>query len=99
MRSAAQGPTSFPFVGAVVQARTKSGRRWRIIWRQPPLPKFGWDEESWRLEPLGDDVRPAQDWDGQMNGGVRSIYRTTTQLTNPKRWHQVSDDKEDTDGR
>lgn len=84
---AIRGPEP-PFVGAVYQARTKSGRRWEVTHFEKGVPAFG-VFSCWVLRPMGDDVRPVQDEEGNMLGGVRTIYRTTEELRDRKKWRMV----------
>jgi hypothetical protein len=86
--SAIRGPEP-PYPGAVYQARTKSGRRWEVMYLSLKRGQFGAQDDTWRLRPMGDDVYPAQNEEGEMQGGVREIERTTEQLRNPKKWRHV----------
>lgn len=76
-------PGSRSILGAtVVSVRSKSGRRWYV-------QSFNASSDEYRLDPLGDDVRPAQDRHGRMNGGPRSIRVAYERLWDPKAWARV----------
>ena len=62
-------------IGQTVRPRnSRTGRQWRVV------GSIVWQGRTdWHLDPIGDDVMPAQEH-GRMNGGVRSIYRTDEQL-------------------
>lgn len=86
---AIRGPEP-PFVGAVYQACTKSGRRWEVDRFELALPEFGWPEDRWCLVPMGDDVRGVTiDEEGRTLGGVRPITRTAAELRDHKKWRMV----------
>lgn len=66
--------------GALLAARTGS-RRWRasLLAASDASVVGCHGETTYRLDPQGWDVQPAQEH-GRMNGGVRSIYRTEQEL-------------------
>lgn len=86
MSRALRGPEP-PFVGAVYQAKTKSGRRWEVMYS---IGKLGDQSDTiWVLRPMGDDVRPAQNGEGKMMGGPRELHRGAKALRDPKKWRMV----------
>lgn len=88
MSGTLRGPEP-PFAGAVYQARTKSGRRWEVMYETGGgFGRFG-QPKMWLLRPMGDDVRTWCNEDGELQGGVREILRTTAQLCDCKKWRMV----------
>jgi hypothetical protein len=75
---------SYDFHGTIeagmvfVARKSGTGRRWRAEKRIDRAARSEYDR-LWLLEPMGPDVRPAQEG-GKMNGGVRSIVRTQHEI-------------------
>lgn len=63
----------------LVAVRGRGGRVWEV--------RRELHAGMWLIVPLGDDVRPAQTGN-RMNGGVRSMRRTTRELQDEQRWRE-----------
>lgn len=75
------GPASL--LGAVmVSARSRSGREWDVY-------SFNASSDEYLLYPRGDDVQPATDGHGHMQGGVRRIWVHYEDLHNGDKWRLI----------